>query len=82
MSMGEEADRIIEDWLSRRGDEDEYFDENDTGKQAVCRDCGSENVYWGHDSNDRWCLYNLNSRKHVCDKKLLSSIRQDAFDVL
>jgi hypothetical protein len=51
-------------------------------RDVRCRHCQSEDVYWAKDATGRWALYNFNSRKHVCNDGIVTSIRLDAFDDL
>lgn len=62
-------------------DYEDYIDANPP-RDVRCRDCGSEDVYWGQDGAGRWALYGFNSRKHVCKDKIVSALRLDAFNEL
>lgn len=77
--MGDEADYILDHLLY--GDDERDF-ENYPPREVRCRHCGSEDVYWAKDGTGRWALYNLNSRKHVCNDRVVSAVRLDAFDDL
>lgn len=62
--------------------DDQFFNERDDdrpSKEVACRHCGSTNVYWSKDADDRWVLYDLNSRKHRCKTEVSYT---DAFDTL
>lgn len=60
---------------------DPDYDDDERVCEVCCRDCGSTDVYWSL-RNGCWVLYGTNSRKHVCDPKVLSEIRLDAFGTL
>ena len=65
------------------GNEDEdtgIEDDSNPPREVRCRDCGSEDVYWALNNQNRWTLYNFNSRRHVCDTAVVSANRLDAFE--
>jgi hypothetical protein len=65
-------------------DDSDWYDDDEDGYRASpkCRDCGSDDVYWAKDRTGKWVLYNTNSRRHTCDKNVLSASRASAFDQL
>jgi hypothetical protein len=73
--MGDMADYYLEsaDW----------FDDDDAHppREVRCRDCSSEDVYWAQNNSGRWTLYDFkSSKRHVCNSKVVSERRLDAFD--